>query len=133
MRKLNNSQIFDFALGLVVNNHDQTRTCRHHRFFVILPPPTRIQFRHPFRIEVNREDFGQFRDSKGANSCHKTLQHPTSVTLVRLSDLPQNPLISLVQAVGQLPYRTPHTRWETVAENLQLAGYPTKPASSDEN
>ena len=70
--------------------------------FLVLPPPIRIQSPDPVSIEVKSEDFGQFLDSKGANSRYKTLQESASMRLVRLFDLPQHPLVCGIQAFRKL-------------------------------
>jgi hypothetical protein len=51
------------------------------------------------------------------------------MSLVRLPDLPQYPLVCLVQALRQLLQDTPDTWWETVPQDFQLAEYPPEPIS----
>src|SRR6266852_2845347 len=96
MRKLNDPRI------PVLDYRDQTRTCRHHCFFLILPAPPWIELRHPSRVEVECKHFREFLDLKWANSHHQTLQQSVCMTLVWLPDLLQYPLVCLVQAVRQL-------------------------------
>jgi hypothetical protein len=100
---------------------------------LILPSPSQIQFRDPFRVEVKSENFSEFLDSKGANSRYETLQQSISMFLVRLFDRPQYPLVSFVQAFGQLVKDATNTWWETVPQDFQLAIYPSKPMSSGKN
>jgi hypothetical protein len=81
---------------------------------LILPPPSWIQLWGPFRTEVKRKHFRQFLDPEGTNGRNKTLQHSAGMSLIRLSDLIQYPLVRFVQALGQLFDDATNTRWETV-------------------
>jgi hypothetical protein len=116
-------------IRVALDYYDQTGACGHDRFFLILPPPSQIQFWDPFRVEVKSEDFCQFFDSKGANSRYETLQHSISMCLIRLFDRPQYPLVSLIQAFGQLVKDATNTWWETVPQDFKLAVHPPKPVS----
>src|SRR5216683_5806641 len=90
------SKLNDPRIPILGYDH-QTRACRHHCLFLILPTPTTIQLRDPFFAEVKCKDFCEFLDSKWANSRYETLHQSTSMSLIRLPDLPQYPLVCPVQ------------------------------------
>ena len=52
---------------------------------------------------------------------------------IRLVDLPQHPLVGLIQRFGQFVKNTPDTRRKTMSQRLQLAIYPSKPMRQYKN
>jgi hypothetical protein len=90
VRKLHNPRI------TIVDYDNESGACRQHRFFVVLPPPIWVQLRHPFRIEVDRKDFGKFFDTKWADRSCQALQQSMRVLSVWLFDLPQYALVCVI-------------------------------------
>ena len=51
-------------------------------------------------VKINRKDFRELFDTKRPNGDCETVQETMGVFSVRLVDLPQHPLISLVESFG---------------------------------
>jgi hypothetical protein len=85
-----------------VDDGDQTGTSCLKSFFLILPPPVRVQLRDPFStIKVNREDFRELLNTKWPDRHHQALQQTMNVVLVYLIYFPQHSLICFVERFWQ--------------------------------
>ena len=117
-------------VAFVIDDSDETRTYRYHRFFCIFWTPIRVKCREGCLVELNCKDFGELFDAKRPNRHDETLQESLCIFSFLLFDTPQYAAICFIQRLWQVIQDPPNTRRKRATQTVSLADDPSKPTRS---